>query len=357
MSKVKSSDYIKLFQLEKLPFLINSIALKHYISSDVIALQINDIWKSYLPIEKMKETLVEGILLFSDKESFDIYKNEYNAYKENSLKYFDLILRKKVVLRDEIEKYLQLISDEWKYYRKTEFFYVDDAYRMSKTNHIIAKNLKELESIKTTGREHLNKLIFGNDSYLNRILEKINERFEVAPSDLLEYSESEIIGLFNDEKVEDTILYKRREAYVFIAQNNSIEILEGVEAKVFSDKFLVENITQEMHGTIANKGKITGIARVITYKVENFDKVSLLIKEMAEGDILIADTTSPEIISACKKASAILTNQGGLLSHAAIISREFNIPCIVGFGDITEKVRTGDTLEVDADNGTVRIIK
>ncbi|OGD56420.1 hypothetical protein A2V71_04805 [Candidatus Berkelbacteria bacterium RBG_13_40_8] len=82
-----------------------------------------------------------------------------------------------------------------------------------------------------------------------------------------------------------------------------------------------------------------------------------MIAKMKDGDILVTETTSPEIMPACKKASAILTNQGGLLSHAAIVSRELNIPCIVGLEDITHLINDGDILEVDANNGFVKIIK
>jgi len=66
--------------------------------------------------------------------------------------------------------------------------------------------------------------------------------------------------------------------------------------------------------------------------------------------------TSPDFIIAIKKCSAIVTNLGGITSHAAIISREFGIPCIVGAKNATEILKTGDLVEVDADNGIVKII-
>ena len=78
---------------------------------------------------------------------------------------------------------------------------------------------------------------------------------------------------------------------------------------------------------------------------------------MDKGDILIAETTSPEIMSACKKAAAIVTNQGGMLSHAAIVSRELGIPCIVGTENAVEMINDGDFVEVNADKGIVKIVK
>ena len=77
---------------------------------------------------------------------------------------------------------------------------------------------------------------------------------------------------------------------------------------------------------------------------------------MQKGDILIAETTSPEVMPACSKAAAIVTNQGGLMSHAAIVSRELNIPCIVATENATSIFRTGDQVEVDANKGVVKIL-
>ena len=61
-------------------------------------------------------------------------------------------------------------------------------------------------------------------------------------------------------------------------------------------------------------------------------------------------------MEACNKAVAIVTDEGGLLSHAAIISRELKIPCIVGTKFATSMIKTGDLIEVDAEKGIIKII-
>jgi pyruvate,water dikinase len=81
------------------------------------------------------------------------------------------------------------------------------------------------------------------------------------------------------------------------------------------------------------------------------------IEEMQEGEILVAITTGPELIDACKKAAAIITDIGGMLSHAAITAREFNIPCIGDTQYASKILKTGDMVEVDAEKGIVRVIK
>ena len=75
---------------------------------------------------------------------------------------------------------------------------------------------------------------------------------------------------------------------------------------------------------------------------------------MKTGDILLSQATSPDLLPVMKKAAAIVTNTGGLICHAAIISREMRIPCIVGTGNATLIFKDGDIVEVDANKGIVR---
>ena len=63
------------------------------------------------------------------------------------------------------------------------------------------------------------------------------------------------------------------------------------------------------------------------------------------------------IVGLARKASAIVTNEGGITSHAAILAREYNIPCIVGTKIATQILKDGDMVEVDANSGLVRILK
>ncbi len=76
-----------------------------------------------------------------------------------------------------------------------------------------------------------------------------------------------------------------------------------------------------------------------------------------KGDILVASMTRPEYVPVMKKAKAIITDEGGITCHAAIVSRELNIPCIIGTKNATRILQDGDEVEVDANNGTIKIIK
>jgi pyruvate,water dikinase len=78
------------------------------------------------------------------------------------------------------------------------------------------------------------------------------------------------------------------------------------------------------------------------------------IAKVKKGEILIAYMTRPEFMPAMQKAAAFVTNEGGITSHAAIVSREMNKPCVIGTKIATEIFKDGDLVEVDANKGVVR---
>jgi len=98
-------------------------------------------------------------------------------------------------------------------------------------------------------------------------------------------------------------------------------------------------------GSVACQGLVEGKVRLI----KNNDDFQLFIP----GEILVAAQTQPSYVQYMSQAKAIVTDVGGITSHAAIIAREFNIPCIVATKNATEKLKTGDTIKVDAFEGKV----
>lgn len=106
---------------------------------------------------------------------------------------------------------------------------------------------------------------------------------------------------------------------------------------------------KEIKGTIANKGLASGRVKII---IETKD-----LKKVRKGDILVADETDPDFLPAMQKARAIVTDLGGVLCHAAIVSRELKIPCITGTKIATQIFKDEDLVEVDAEKGVVKIIK
>jgi len=131
--------------------------------------------------------------------------------------------------------------------------------------------------------------------------------------------------------------------------------LYGQEAReYFKNLYSLEEAKKELKGTIANKGIAKGRVRIVI--VDDLAKFVEDSKEFQQGEILVTTMTSPIMVSLAKKAVAIVTNEGGICSHAAVIARELGIPCVVGTSNATMMLKTGDFVEVDADKGLIRKI-
>ena len=81
------------------------------------------------------------------------------------------------------------------------------------------------------------------------------------------------------------------------------------------------------------------------------------LSKIKKGDILVTPMTTPEMIPVLKKASAIVTDEGGITCHATIVSRELKIPCVIGTVNASHLISDNDLLEVDANKGSIKIIK
>ena len=110
-----------------------------------------------------------------------------------------------------------------------------------------------------------------------------------------------------------------------------------------------KNFQSEISGTIANTGKVVGIAKIVLSS-QDFSKFK-------NGDILITAMTSVDFVPLMKIAAAFVTNEGGITSHASIVSRELNKPCIIGTKIATKVFKDGDLVEADANSGIIRKIK
>lgn len=116
------------------------------------------------------------------------------------------------------------------------------------------------------------------------------------------------------------------------------------------EKILIKNFFKNkvIKGIKASKGEIKGKVKVILR--DEFYKIR-------KGEVLVTPTTSPLLAPYTKRIIAIITDEGGLTCHAAIISRELKIPCIIGTKIATKVLHDGDLVEVDAERGVVKILK
>lgn len=140
-------------------------------------------------------------------------------------------------------------------------------------------------------------------------------------------------------------------SFFIFYENDKDELFTGKEALEKERAiFSIEKVGKdEIKGMTANKGKAKGYVRILLSPKE--------IIKMKQGEILVTTMTSPDFVPALRKAKAIVTDEGGVTSHAAIVSRELNIPCVIATKNATKILKDGDFIEVDADKGIVKRIK
>jgi len=101
-----------------------------------------------------------------------------------------------------------------------------------------------------------------------------------------------------------------------------------------------------VNGLGASPGVVSGAVRIV-HKLDHLDQVQ-------EGDVMVTEMTMPDMVPAMKRAAGIITDEGGMTSHAAIISRELGVPAVVGTGNGTRVLNDGQNVTLDGDKGTVR---
>ena len=143
---------------------------------------------------------------------------------------------------------------------------------------------------------------------------------------------------------------ERRKFCCVLFDKNGYDLLEGKDAEQLFTRLFKEKLTdvQELKGIVASPGKVQGRVKII---LKTHDLINV-----KSGDIIVASMTRPEMIVAMRKAKAIVTDEGGITSHAAIISRELGIPCVIGTKIATKVFKDGDIVEVNAEKGIVKIV-
>jgi rifampicin phosphotransferase len=103
-----------------------------------------------------------------------------------------------------------------------------------------------------------------------------------------------------------------------------------------------------LQGMAASPGRATGLARVVRTERD--------LDEVRPGEILVAVSTDPAWTAVMGRSAGLVTEVGGILSHAAVVARERGVPAVVGARQATQALRTGDLLEVDGEAGTVKVL-
>ncbi|WP_049985797.1 phosphoenolpyruvate synthase [Halobellus rufus] len=139
---------------------------------------------------------------------------------------------------------------------------------------------------------------------------------------------------------------------VYMLQSRPITTIDDEDAEATADAAANGGGDDDNGGDVllrglgSSPGIASGEARIVT-KLDHLDQVG-------DGDIIVTEMTMPDMVPAMKRASGIVTDEGGMTSHAAIVSRELGVPAVVGVGSATRELEDGQPITIDGDKGTIR---
>lgn len=235
----------------------------------------------------------------------------------------------------DLKKFLKELEEGYPWFEAMWwFFQMNDE---SKTKGLHLDNLAKVRNL-------TDKLCNSSDTVIRKSLLKIYPQFGELSS-LLRTEE-----IINDTLPTKEELELRDRGYFFanntLVKENSKEKVEKL-FKIYFAKEQVKKVRQ-LNGLPAYCGVVRGfVRRIMGHKQINTIK---------SGEILISPMTIPDFIPAIHKAAAIVTDEGGVLCHAAIVAREFQKPTVVGTGIASKRLQDGDIIEVNAMEGKVTLI-
>jgi len=210
------------------------------------------------------------------------------------------------------------------------------------------KMLAELGEMRLRLRKEGEKLF---TFLLGKLAKEAARRHGLKVADILLYTDEEMTALLREgRKARADAMRLRKRGYALITINGKQTLLTGLRFRELYKKIVLTKRVGILYGRTAMGGRARGPARLLRHDRRDLSKRVAAFKP---GEILVTEMTRPDTVLACRKAAAIVTDEGGIACHAAIISRELGIPCVVGTKDATRSIKDGDIIEVNADDGIV----
>src|SRR3989344_5572663 len=345
---------------EKL-FAYSVFAWTSFILNNYIADKATRILDSYIKKhsqENLRQDLIDSLfkpeklaaVLLLQKEIYErkggIKSADFNKLFKKYRWLSCLDIHNKPWTREEFKKHLKSLGIVSKEKTKSFYNYIDDLNIRSDDLSYL-KMAKRFVYIKDARDDFRRYGVF----LASALFREIAKRIGIKREELSYLKSQEVIECLDGRiSVPKKIIHSRKKGFVlYLNESNKLTCIHGDNISKILKSFNLfhndENI-KEIIGMVASKGKVTGNV-VIIKGIKDLSKVK-------QGDILVAITTHPDYVSAMKKAGAIITDEGGITSHAAIVSREFGLPCIVGTKQATKLLKDGDRIFVDAIIGKIK---
>lgn len=354
----KAKDYVLTYEGRGLRPLFYEIVSRGYLPPGSVATYKGDTARQFYSNSQVLKMHEMGKVFFSNKDSIT-----------EAMSGFEKLIKKSSTLAASLatgiseiqaQEVFQTLIGLHKAYAHFDFAYTDGAFEFSKTNASVEANLQEVEKKKNLFREEYNSEVFGEAGLLSVAVRELASRFKIPGDDLQWYLVNDLLSLFNGAPLSGEELGQRKLAYAFTTSNEGYTFLRGKRALEFIAQFGEISSAADgqdvVKGVTANKtgGPVVGEVFLLDLDYGDFEKLREQMANMKQGQVLVAATTAPEHMDAIRKASAIIADVGGMLSHTAIVSRELGIPSIVGTQFGSKVLKMGDMVEVDAGRGIVR---
>lgn len=184
------------------------------------------------------------------------------------------------------------------------------------------------------------------------LLNEIARRLNITLTQLRRFMPWEVPVALIEGKANIQLLDERVKHYIQYVADGKTYVLSGRKGTAFMKKLRLEkeNVLEakELKGQCACPGVARGVAKIVNSPKD--------LWKMQQGDILVSHATNPDLVPAMKKAGAIVTDMGGITCHAAIVSRELRIPCVIGTKLATKTLKDGDVVNVDATHGIIKLL-
>jgi phosphoenolpyruvate synthase/pyruvate phosphate dikinase len=314
----------------------------------------NKLKKDLNSLVKIKQHLKFHNDIKDHQNNYFWIQNNYKEAKVIKLKYFLESLRS--ILKDnslkEINKEISRIQNKKQTLAK-ESKKTYKNYKISKQAKDFFGILRLLAIWQDRRKENVQKILASVD----KILDVPAKEYSLSKKYLREYYISELAKLILEGKKVSASKLKQRQLslyYCYFDKNGKIkkEIFHNQDARRAKKYFQRRHSTEEeLKGFVASKGmskNIRGKVRIV---------LDANRAKFNKGEILVTGMTRPEFVPLMKRAKAIITNEGGITTHAAIVSRELGIPCIIGTKNATNILKNGDVIELDINKGIIKKIK
>lgn len=210
------------------------------------------------------------------------------------------------------------------------------------------KNMADMLSDMCYLKDYLRGCVQQMLYYFEPVFEEVARRLHCSKRSLKQLYHHEILEALQKSKLPAEKV--KRKIVLIEVNSGKYTFIEGVKAEQRYQALIgVSKKVDVLKGTVASPGKVQGKVFVIK-TVEDMYRAP-------DKFVLLAPMTTPELMPVLRKVIAIVTDEGGLTSHAAIVSRELKIPCIVGTKIATSVFKNGEVVEVDANKGIVKKIK